>query len=419
MNNSNKLNIYITEKSFELDYLVDENLSKEENFLFNIYQKDKFVFLVELAFVKEETLSISLTFLQYIARTFLQTIANDPKFNFSKAPFDCEINDEKIYNIIENAPYIIGLEFINRDWVLNILDKFNTAYKNVVKKSQKTPLEYILSKGNFFIIPSRIYFHLVENKDNDEFPFAFLATYTAIENGKLIHCPLKNALTQLKSNKNKLGALVSSITEATKESTLIKKFVESGNIFYPIKLNEYEAYSFLKEVSLYEQCGIVCRIPKWYTESITKIQVDIDERAQFTIHSDAGSLIPVPSMIYKGVEITLAEARSLLEKTEGLEIIKGKWVENNHSEIKKLLSEFDLLSQDGTSLLEIFKMKSISFKEQKSDLIPIEISQKSWLARLFQKDFDDLNNIQPTCLFQRFYVHTKQMRLNGCTECLN
>ena len=144
MNNSNKLNIYITEKSFELDYLVDENLSKEENYLFNLYQKDKFVFLVELAFVKEETLSISLTFLQYIARTFLQTIANDPKFNFSKAPFDCEINDKKIYNIIENAPYIIGLEFINRDWVINILDKFNTAYKNVVEKSQKTPLEYIL-----------------------------------------------------------------------------------------------------------------------------------------------------------------------------------------------------------------------------------------------------------------------------------
>lgn len=401
MNNSNKLNIYITEKSFELDYLVDENLSKEENYLFNLYQKDKFVFLVELAFVKEETLSISLTFLQYIARTFLQTIANDPKFNFSKAPFDCEINDKKIYNIIENAPYIIGLEFINRDWVINILDKFNTAYKNVVEKSQKTPLEYILSKGNFFIIPSRIYFHLVENKDNDEFPFAFLATYTAIDNGKLMHCPLKNALTQLKSNKNKLGALVSSIIEATKESTLIKKFVESGNIFYPIKLNEYEAYSFLKEVSLYEQCGIVCRIPKWYTESISKIQVDFDERAQFTIHSDAGSLIPVPAMIYKGVEITFAEARSLLEKTEGLEIIKGKWVENNHSEIKKLLSEFDLLSQDGTSLLEIFKMKSISFKEQKSNLIPIEISQKSWLARLFQKDFDDLNNIQPTMPFSK------------------
>ena len=77
-------------------------------------------------------------------------------------------------------------QYVNKDWVLNILAHFNTAYKNVIEKSQKTPMEYVLSKGNFFIIPSRIYFHLVENKDNDEFPFAFLATYTAIENGKLI-----------------------------------------------------------------------------------------------------------------------------------------------------------------------------------------------------------------------------------------
>ena len=396
---TNRLSVYITEESFELDYITDENLNEAENSLLSLYQKDKFEFLFELAFVKEQTLSISLTFLQYLARTFLQAIANDPKFNFSKAPFDCEINESAICSIIENAPYLIGLEFVNKEWVLNILAKFNTAYKNIVEKSQKTPMGYVLSRGNLFIIPSRIYFHLVENKDNDDFPFAFLATYTAIENEKLIHCPLKNALTQLKADKNKLSALVLSITEATKESALIKKFVENGNIFYPIKLSEYEAYTFLKEVPFYEQCGIVCRIPKWYTESISKIQVDIDERAQFTIHSADGDGLPVPEMIYKGVVITPEEARSLLEKAEGLEIIKGKWVENNHSEIKKLLSEFDLLSQEGTSLLEIFKMKSISFKEQKSNPIPIEISQKSWLTRLFQKDFNDSSNLLPTISF--------------------
>lgn len=395
---ANKLSVYITEESFELDYITDDNLNDEENSLLSLYQKNKFEFLVELAFIKEQALSISLTFLQYIARIFLQTIANDPKFNFSKTPYDCEVDDKTIYKIIESAPYIIGLEFINKDWVLNILAQFNVAYKNVVEKSQKTHMEYLISKGNFFIIPSRIYFHLVENKDNDGYPFAFLATYTAIDNGKLIHCPLKNALTQLKSDKNKLTSLVSSITEATKESALIKKFVESGNIFYPTKLSEHEAYSFLKEVPFYERCGIVCRIPKWYTESISKIQVDIDEQAKFSLHVD-GDMIPVPAMLYKGVEISYEEAQALLLKEEGLEIIKGKWIENNHSEIKELLREFDLLSQEGTSLLEIFKMKSISFKEQKSNPIPIEISQKSWLTRLFQKDFDDSTNLLPTLPF--------------------
>lgn len=395
---ANRLGVYITEESFELDYITDENLNDEENSLLSLYQKNKFEFLVELAFVKEEILSISLSFLRYISRTFLQTIANNPKFNFSSIPFDCEIDNSTISKIIDSVPYIIGLEFVNQDWVLSILAKFNIAYKAVVENSHKTPLEYILSKGNPFVIPSRIYFHLVENKGNDNFPFAFLATYTAIDDGKLIHCPLKNALTQLKSDKNKLSSLVSSITEATKESVLIKRFVESGNIFYPSKLSEYEAYIFLKEVPLYEQCGIVCRIPKWYTESVSKVQVDIDENRQFS----TGKLdIIVPTMVYKGLEITPEEARNLLEKAEGLEIIKGKWVENDHSEIKKLLSEFDLLSQEGTSLLEIFKMKSISFKDHKAIPFPIEISQKSWVSHLFQKDFGESNNIAPTPTFSK------------------
>jgi non-specific serine/threonine protein kinase len=280
MEEINNLNIYITEEDFELDNVNSSNLSEKATSLFSLYQKDKFEFLVELAFVKEQELSISLSFLQYIARTFLQTIANNPQFNFSSIPFDCEIDNSTISKIIDSVPYIIGLEFVNQDWVLSILAKFNIAYKAVVENSHKTPLEYILSKGNPFVIPSRIYFHLVENKGSDNFPFAFLATYTAIDDGKLIHCPLKNALTQLKSDKNKLSALVSSITEATKESVLIKRFVESGNIFYPSKLSEYEAYIFLKEVPLYEQCGIVGRIPKWYTESISKVQVDIDENRQ-------------------------------------------------------------------------------------------------------------------------------------------
>lgn len=401
MSELNRLNIYITEKDFELDYLTYKDLSEEENRLFSLCQKDKFEFLVALAFIRDQTLSISLAFLQYIARTFIQSLANDPKLNFAKTPFDCEIDNITISKIIDNAPYIIGLEFINKEWVLNILSRFNGAYKNIIARSQKTPLEYILSKSNYFTIPSRIYFHLVENKEHDGQPFAFLATYTAINNGKLIHCPLKNALVQLKNDRNKLRSLVSSITDATKESSLIKQFIESGDIFYPMKLNEYEAYSFLKEVPLYERCGIVCRIPKWYTENISKIQVDLSERVKFAVHSGGDSEIPVPAMIYKGVEITPDEAHSLLEKSEGLEIIKGKWVENNHNELKKLLREFNVLSQEGVSLLEIFKMRSVSFTEQNTSSIPIEISQKSWLSHLLQKDFEKINIISPTIAFSK------------------
>ena len=114
---ANRLSIYITEESFELDYITDDNLNDEENSLLSLYQKNKFEFLVELAFIKEQALSISLTFLQYIARIFLQTIANDPKFNFSKTPYDCEVDDKTIYKI----RVLLSCKFLRQYAVLSLL----------------------------------------------------------------------------------------------------------------------------------------------------------------------------------------------------------------------------------------------------------------------------------------------------------
>ena len=38
---ANRLGVYITEESFELDYITDENLNDEESSLLSLYQKNK------------------------------------------------------------------------------------------------------------------------------------------------------------------------------------------------------------------------------------------------------------------------------------------------------------------------------------------------------------------------------------------
>ena len=382
---SKELSIYITKESFELDYAIDLAEGGELEELVSLFKQNKYKFFMELAFVEENILSISLGFLQYIAREFLQVIANDPRFIFEEEPYDCKINDTIINKICENVPFIIGGEFVNKTWILELLDKFNEIYKDAVLKSEKKPLDYLISKRLPFVIPSRIYFHLVENRDLDQFPFAFLATYTSIINGELVHCPLNNALVQLKYNKSKLKTLIQSIIKASKESKFIKNLVEKGNIFHPIKMNEQEAYTFLKEIAIYESCGIICRVPKWYTENSSSIRIDIEEKHLFSV---ANVKLICPQMIYKGVAITRDEAEDLLIRSEGLEIIKGKWVVNNHSEIENLLKEFDILSKSGTSLIEILKTRNEFLHLGNEHFIPIEISQHNWITKLFNKQFD-------------------------------
>ena len=60
----------------------------------------------------------------------------------------------------------------------------------------------------------RVCFHLAENKNNAEMPFAFLATYTThlSANAKVQHLPLGRALQEYAGEKNKSAFLALLIT---------------------------------------------------------------------------------------------------------------------------------------------------------------------------------------------------------------
>lgn len=403
------INAYITEKDFEIETVGGDILSSEEYSLLTLFQKDKFKFMFELVFVDCKDLSVSLTFLQSLSKTFVQSLVDCPEFNFATNPITIELADSSVEQILNNTPYMIGAEFVNSKWIYHILDEFNRAYKEIVVTNGESLANYFLQRNLPLVIPSRIYFYLVENKDSDKYPFAFLATYTVKQNNKIIHCPLNNALTELSNQREKLKELVYSIERAGEQSVLINGLIQSGNIFFPTKLNEKEAYTFLQEVNLYESCGIICRIPKWHTES--KIQINCDDKQLFNIgYLSVGAINKyTPALIYRGVEITPDQARKLLSKSEGLELVKGRWIENHHAELQELLDEYETLSKDGTTLLELLKTKALSLKNR-TTRVNIEINQSDWIAQLFRKEFDSFDVIQPT---KRFSTILRPYQVNG------
>lgn len=69
---------------------------------------------------------------------------------------------------------------------------------------------YLADKSQHLRVPERVFFHLVENHDDDEYPFAFLATYsTRIRGRKIVHKPLHYAMTEYKGDRDKLMILLS------------------------------------------------------------------------------------------------------------------------------------------------------------------------------------------------------------------
>ncbi|RYD04118.1 hypothetical protein N752_16175 [Desulforamulus aquiferis] len=51
--------------------------------------------------------------------------------------------------------------------------------------------------------------------------------------------------------------------------------LESGELFSPLKLNREEAYIVLKEIALYEEAGIMCRVPDWWRKGSNSIGLSI------------------------------------------------------------------------------------------------------------------------------------------------
>ena len=78
--------------------------------------------------------------------------------------------------------------------------------------------------------------------------------------------PLSKALQQYAGAKDKktLVKLLSPVHLASQTSPLVKELVDSGDIYQPLAWTPPQAYRFLKEVPVFEESGVLVRLPDWW-----------------------------------------------------------------------------------------------------------------------------------------------------------
>ena len=173
-------------------------------------------------------------------------------------------------------------------------------------------------------------FHLAENKRDPDHPFAFLATYIPrlSAQGGVQHQPLGKALQQYAGAKNRpaLLSLLVPIQRATERSSLIKEMVESNEIYHPPAWTPREAYRFLQDIPIFEESGLVVRVPNWWKSTHPPrpvVNVKIDARKKSTL-SVSDLLDFSVNVTLEGEPLTESELQRLLESVGGLVAIKGK-----------------------------------------------------------------------------------------------
>lgn len=317
-------------------------------------------------------------FLRMLVDTFFRILTSMPELELAREQIEPVLSKEEADTLQAAVPFVIGAEYITEGWLRSVFTHLTEIFRDEIRTYDGTVEMYLTEKNQHLHVPERIFFHLVESKE-DELPFAFLATYATKENGKVRHVPLRYALTEYGNDREKLLALLSCLNRAAEVSELIAGFVNSGEMFHPLRLSAEEAYAFLKDIEAIEKTGILCRIPNWWKKKTASVSLSVSLGEENTSVLGFDTLISVqPKLMVDGTALTEDDIRQLLAQTEGLAFLKGKWVEVDHKKLRELLAKMEELPENVT-LREAMQMEM--GEKQNADVGSL-VSNGKWLSEL-------------------------------------
>ncbi len=406
------LQFIFTEKDFYPDVQAAECTKENQVWLEN-FQQDRYGTLYQLGFgEREKNLTATGGYLYLLSSTYLKMLTSLPELEIAREQAAPEPTKDQIENLLHAVPFAIGAEYITEKWICNIFKRLTEVFAEEVAAYEGTVELYLTEKSQHLHVPERIFFHLVESKE-DGFPFAFLATYaTTGEDGKVKHVPLKYALTEYGNEREKLLALLSCLNRAAAVSELIAGFMERGEMFHPLRLTAEEAYAFLKDIEQIEETGILCRIPNWWKKksALVSMSVSLGEKKPSMLGFD--TLVSVqPKLTADGMVLTEEDIRMLLAQTEGLALLKGKWIEVDHRRLRELLAQMEEAPEQVT-LLEAMQME-LGNPGGKADVGPI-ISNGKWLSGLLA-NLRKPDNIRKLALPKSFHATLRPYQKSGYT----
>ncbi|MEG2198805.1 MAG: DEAD/DEAH box helicase [Anaerovorax sp.] len=398
-----------------------ETLGEKEQIFLAEYDQDKYVALYHLSFsVKEGWESPALLYLYHLANALLLALSKTPDIEWTREKTAVSITEEVRVKFKEEVPYVIGMEYVDEEWMEKIWVKLNAVFCAEIEKYQGTVEMYFTEYNANLNLAGKVFFHLVETKD-EAFPFAFMATYSTkpVKSKKAMHMPLKNALSEFGKDEKKLLTLLVTVTKAAEQSTFISNLMESGELFLPLKFTANEAYEFLREIPVYEDAGILCRVPNWWRKKSNRIQVSavVGQKPPSQVGLDA-MMDFSPTLSIDGEAITFQELEEFLKMAEGLTLYKGKWVEINKTKLEAALLAFERVKAFGVngefSMGDALRMQ-LTMNNEFGDLpeeIEVSLTNGQWLQRV-KETLLNPKDIPPVPLVPTFRAALRPYQKSG------
>ncbi len=342
---------------------------------------------------QQVTLSPSLNYWRGVTGKFVEKLCRTPDLETIRHKVDIVLGKDERQLYMEQAPLMTGSEYLCPDLLEDVWSGLNRAFGRAIQSYTGTVSAFIRAHSPNAQLVGRVFFHLVENK-SDAYPFAFMATYSTRLNdqGKSRHLPLKHALETYGKDSDKLLVLLTTVTAAARKSSFMAGLVESGELFQPTAWTAHEAFSFLKEIPLYEESGILCRIPNWWKgrASGPRLNFSVGDKKPSFVGMDA--LLSFNPALYIGdMKISEKQARQLLNESEGLAFIKNKWVAVDPEKLKQTLAAYEKakkrIHKGGLSLKDALHLQLTpeKFSDVGAGEIDSSVTNGKWLESVMGK----------------------------------
>jgi superfamily II DNA or RNA helicase len=253
--------------------------------------------------------------------------------------------------LIATAPPIVGAEYLTVDVLTALWADLNVALRLEWAASKESLQAFLKSRHSVWNVVGRVHFNLAENRNDQDAPFAFLATYTArlSAHGKAQHLPLSQALTEFSDGKSQsqLLSLLMPVQRAAEQCAWLRAMVDEGDIYHPLRWHPTDAYQFLMDVPKLEAAGIIVRAPgTWQAGRPARPMVSA------SVGTRAPSLLGKDALLDFNMDVTLdgetlsaVEMEALLSGGNGLQLIRGRWVEVDRTKLGRMLERFQAIER--------------------------------------------------------------------------
>ena len=253
---------------------------------------------------------------------------------------------QELEEIAISAPPMTGAEYLTAGVLDSLWQDLNKAFLVELSESECGVQDFLKRRNPAWNLVGRVHFNLAENRKDADAPFAFLATYTTrlSAQAKAQHLPLGQALREYAgaANKQRLLSLLVPVQRAAEACPWLKAMVEAGEIFHPLRWSPGEALQLLKDVPELEAAGVVVRMPAaWRGNRPPRPRVTgtVGGKPPSGIGRDA-LLDFQMAVTLDGETLTPAEIKELLAKSDGLALVRGRWIELDPERLKQAIDRF-------------------------------------------------------------------------------